>query len=143
MDAIRFKRINLYKHFKNLKEVFSIMLDRRLFFNQVSVSMSALTILKSHGAKNLIVTSVGGEANKLSTRSSINIGPDRDGNVYPRFTGSSVNIRLPDQKWLVHDHHRSPPRQVTPGPQSEVLRCLISSADGASYWHEAQKASFG
>jgi hypothetical protein len=31
------------------------------------------------------------------------------------FDGSPVGSRLPDQKWLVHDHSRPQPRKVTPG----------------------------
>jgi hypothetical protein len=31
------------------------------------------------------------------------------------FDGSPVGSRLPDQKWLVHDHARPQPRKVTPG----------------------------
>ena len=31
------------------------------------------------------------------------------------FDGSPVGSRLPDQKWLVHDHSRHQPRKVTPG----------------------------
>jgi len=30
------------------------------------------------------------------------------------FDGSPVGSRLPDQKWLVHDHSRPQPRKVTP-----------------------------
>src|ERR1035437_9050367 len=31
------------------------------------------------------------------------------------FDGSPVGSRLPDQKWLGHDHSRPQPRKVTPG----------------------------
>ena len=75
------------------------MINRRLFAKQIA------------GYLPVYATAAGiAEAQQGARQGAVQYPPGRG-----PFDGSPVGSRLPDQKWLVHDHSRPQPRKVTPG----------------------------